>query len=303
MTHRPESWAGVVPAGLTMFDSSGRLDEAASRRHFEWLVETGADGLVVGGTSGEFIALSSAERRRVIELAVEAAAGRVPVIAGTGSFGTRDTIELTQDARRIGADGAIVILPYYQRPTIDETLDHFRAVGSEGGLPIMAYNNPANANAIVLETEHLARLHQAGAIVAVKSTLPTVHQVHELRAHLAPTFRVFYGSFMAPLEGLAGGAHGWISGILNVVLPDAARLVQAIAASDLAAARSAWASILPVKELYTGRVLGSVSDLSIYRAILDARGGWGGSSRLPTQGLTGEQRTQLDRYLRSHDLL
>lgn len=293
----PARWAGVFPAALTMFTASGSLDVSSTRRHFEWLIAEGADGLVVAGTSGEFISLDEQERRKVIAVGVEAAAGRVPVIAGTGYFGTAQTVGLTRFAAEAGADGAIVILPYYQRPTVAEVLHHFRVVGRDGGLPVMAYNNPTNSSAPPLDVAHLQTLHDEAVVTAVKSTFPTVHQVHELRAHLPPTFRVFYGSFMAPLEGLAGGAHGWISGILNVAVPAARRLIDAIGRSDLDEARTAWAEILPIKELYTREALGPVSDLAIYRAILDARGGWGGASRAPLLGLSGAQRVTLERLL------
>jgi 4-hydroxy-tetrahydrodipicolinate synthase len=233
----------------------------------------------------------------VIELGVEAAAGRVPVIAGTGYFATSRTVALTRFAAEAGADGAIVILPYYQRPSVAEIVTHFRNVGRDGGLPVMVYNNPTNANAPALEVEQLADLHADGSVAAIKSTFPTVHQVHELRAHIPPTFRVFYGSFMAPLEGLAGGAHGWISGILNVATPAARRLVDAVASSDLDGARAVWAEILPIKELYTSGAFAGASDLAIYRAILDARGAWGGSSRAPLQSLSSAQRTVLETSL------
>ena len=198
---------------------------------------------------------------------------------------------------RAGADGAIVILPYYQRPAIAEILDHFRQVARASEIPLMAYNNPTNANAPALETDHLRALHAESVVTAVKSTFPTVHQVHELRAGLDPSFRVFYGSFMAPLEGFAGGADGWISGILNVVLPEARRLHRAIVESDLAAARAAWGSILPIKQIYTSKLFGDASDLAIYRAILDSRGLHGGSCRAPLANLTADQHSTLARVL------
>jgi 4-hydroxy-tetrahydrodipicolinate synthase len=297
------TWSGVVPAALTMFDRRGRLDIRASRAHLERLLAEGADGLIVGGTSGEFIALEPRERRRLTEVAVEAAGGRVPVIAGTGCWSTDATIALTRHARDAGADGAIVILPYYQRPFLHEVIEHFVAVAKAVDLPLMAYNNPANSAAPALSAADLAILHAHGAATAVKSTFPTVHQVHEARAVLPDSFRVFYGSFMAPLEGLVGGAHGWISGILNVVTPDARSLVAAVAASDLVAARAAWARMLPIKRLYTESLLGPVSDLVTYRAILDLRGAHGGHSRPPLIALSTDQRARLGRYLAEHDLL
>ena len=214
-------WRGIFPAALTMFDRQGGLDEDATSAHLDRLIAAGAHGVVVGGTSGEFIGLTERERLRLVEVAVAAVAGRVPVIAGTGWFSTHETIALTRAAADAGADGAIVILPYYQKPTVAEIMEHFRAVGRASPIPVMVYNNPANSSAPPLEAAHLGELYADGYVHAVKSTFPTVHQVHEVRAVTDEGFRVFYGSFMAPLEGMAGGAHGWISGILNVATADA----------------------------------------------------------------------------------
>jgi 4-hydroxy-tetrahydrodipicolinate synthase len=276
-------WRGIYPAALTMFDRQGGLDEEASAAHLDRLITAGAHGVVVGGTSGEFIGLTERERVRLVEVAVGAAADRVPVIAGTGWFSTRETISLTRAAADAGADGAIVILPYYQKPT----------VGRASPIPVMVYNNPANSSAPPLEAAQLRELYSDGYAHAVKSTFPTVHQVHEVRAATDDGFRVFYGSFMAPLEGMAGGAHGWISGILNVVTADAVTLWNAMQASDLAAARAAWARILPIKELYTKQPLGPASDLAIYRAMLRLRGQVAGYCRAPLLDLAPEQVERL----------
>jgi 4-hydroxy-tetrahydrodipicolinate synthase len=289
----PAAWAGIFPAVLTMFDADGRIDEAAMRAHLDRLVEDGAHGLVVAGTSGEFISLDDAERRRILEVAVDAVAGRVPLIAGTGTASTASTIALTQDAAAIGADGAIVILPYYQRPSVTEVMEHFRALARATTLPIMVYDNPANSAAPALEAHHLAALYREGAAVAVKSTFPTVHQVHEDRAATDEGFRVFYGSFQAPLEAMSGGAHGWISGILNVVLADALDLWAAVGSGDLAGARAAWSRIAPYRRLYTEQPLGTASDLAIWRGVLELRGEIAGHCRRPTLDLDASQRERL----------
>jgi len=286
-------WRGIYPAALTMFDRQGGLDEEATAAHLDRLITAGAHGVVVGGTSGEFIGLTERERVRLVEVAVGAVAQRVPVIAGTGWFSTRETISLTRAAADAGADGAIVILPYYQKPTVAEIMEHFRAVGRASPIPVMVYNNPANSSAPPLEAAQLRELYSDGYAHAVKSTFPTVHQVHEVRAATDDGFRVFYGSFMAPLEGMAGGAHGWISGILNVVTADAVTLWNAMQASDLAAARAAWARILPIKELYTKQPLGPASDLAIYRAMLRLRGQVAGYCRAPLLDLAPEQVERL----------
>jgi 4-hydroxy-tetrahydrodipicolinate synthase len=290
---REIDWAGIYPAALTMFDAAGRLDEAATAAHIARLVDEGAHGVVVAGTSGEFVSMDDAERRRSIELVVRAVRGRVPVIAGTGYVSTAATIRHTEYAASVGADGAIVILPYYLRPTVREVIEHFRVVGRASPIPIIIYNNPSNSGAPALDALQIRDLYEAGAARAVKSTFPTVHEVHEVRAETDDGFRVFYGSFMAPLEGMAGGAHGWISGILNVVTPDAVDLWAAMQAGDLVRARSIWARILPIKLLYTRQLLGPVSDLAIYRGILQLRGHEGGHCRAPLLDLTADQMDTL----------
>lgn len=287
------TWAGIYPASLTMFTADGSLDDEAMARQLDRLIREGAHGVVVAGTSGEFIGLTDAERRHLIDVGVAAVAGRVPLIAGTGHFSTAETIRLTDYAAAAGADGAIVILPYYQRPTDAEVMAHFRAVGKAAQIPIMVYNNPANSGAPPLSADALRQLYDEGLAVGVKSTFPTVHQVADLRAVTDEGFRVFYGSFMSPLEGMAGGAHGWISGILNVVVPDAVALWNAMQASDLPAARAAWARIAPIRRLYTEAPLGPIGDLALYRAILRLRGELAGYSRAPLQELSPEQVSRL----------
>ena len=296
-------WAGVFPAALTMFDHDGQLDEVATAAHIDYLIRSGAHGVIVAGTSGQFIALDEEERRRVVDVAVSTARGRVPVLAGTGCYATRDTIRLTEYAATAGADGAIVILPYYQRPTEAEVYEHFRVVGRESPIPVMIYNNPANSAAPALGVSKIRELYEGGYAQALKSTLPTVHEIHEVRAETDAGFRVFYGSFMAPLEGLVGGAHGWVSGILNVVTAEAVDLWTAVRAGDLAGAHAAWRRILPTKLLYTRQLLGPASDLAVYRGILRLRGEVAGYSRAPMLDLTDAQMERLRALLESGALL
>ena len=304
MTTTPVTWAGVYPAALTMFDRSGALDRDAYAGHLEHLVASGAHGVVVAGTSGEFASLTEGERHEVIEIAVSVVGGRIPVIAGTGWASTSATLATTRSAEAVGVDGVIVILPYFLIPTVAEILDHFRAVRQATSLPIMVYNNPRNSAAPGLASRDLAALYAEGTVQAVKSTFPTVHEVHELRGATDEDFRVFYGSFVAPLEGFAAGAHGWISGILNVAVAEAVELWQAVAVDrDLDAARRAVAKILPLKYLYTQSILGPVSDLVIYRALLDLRGQHGGFSRAPLAGLAPAQIAHLAEYADQHGLV
>ena len=294
---RVVGWAGVFPAAMTMFSKSGDLDEESTGRHLENLIGNGAHGLVVAGTSGEFIGLTEAERRRLIAVAVSVVNHRVPLIVGTGYFSTRETIRLTEFAAAQGADGAIVILPYYQRPSPAEVAQHYRMIAQAVRLPIMLYNNAGNSGAPAIDAVGIRALFEEGALSAGKSTAATVHEIHELAPRGSGDLKVFYGSFMAPLEAMAGGADGWISGILNVVLPDAISLWSAMQAQDLTLARRVWGRILQIRNIYTRQQVGSVSDLAIYRAILNLRGAKGGYCRPPLLDLTAEQYGLLEAIL------
>ncbi|MEA5457276.1 dihydrodipicolinate synthase family protein [Sinomonas sp. JGH33] len=288
-------WTGVYPAALTHFTPGGEVDYDMTAEHIDWLVGQGAHGLIVGGTSGEFVGMDLAEHRRLIDTAVSAVAGRVPVIVGSGRYSTAESVSLTEHAQQAGADGVLVVQPYFQRPNRLEVLTHYRAVGNVG-MPLMVYNIPANSAADPVSVSDLALLHAEGVAHAVKSTLPTVNQIHEIRMATDDSFRVFYGGISSPLEGLAGGAHAWVSGVLNVIVPEAVRLWDAMAASDLAAARAAWQPIARVAGLVS-QFRGEAGDLAVYRALLGIMGRPSGASRAPLLGLTPDQAKRLESAL------
>jgi 4-hydroxy-tetrahydrodipicolinate synthase len=299
----PPPIAGVWPAVMTMFDADGGIDEAGTARHVEYLIRSGAHGLVAAGTSGEFIALDNEERLRVIRTIIQAANGRVPVYAGTGHYSTRHTIALTQAAERLGASGAIVILPYFQKPPKASVLAHFRTLRAASGLPIMLYNNPANSACVELTSRDVAALAEEGVIQSVKSTFESCVPVHDLLHRCGDRLRVFYGSFQSPMEALLGGAHGWISGFLNFLTADCVALYAASARGDVAETRRIWGRLLPFKQLFTHQVLGPVNDLDIYRAGLELLGEHGGRSRLPFEPLDREQRTALATLMKQQGYL
>jgi 4-hydroxy-tetrahydrodipicolinate synthase len=295
--------AGIWPAVMTMFDADGDIDDAATARHVDYLIRSGAHGLVAAGTSGEFISLDNDERLRVIRVILEAADGRVPVYAGTGHYSTRHTIALTQAAERLGASGAIVILPYFQKPPKPSVLTHYRSLRSATSLPIMLYNNPANSACVELSSRDVAMLAEEGTIQSVKSTFESCVPVHDLVHRCGDRLRVFYGSFQSPMEALLGGAHGWISGFLNFLTADCAALYAACARGDVAESRRIWGRLLPFKQLFTHQMLGPVNDLDIYRAGLELLGEHGGRSRLPFEPLDREQRKALEALMRQQGYL
>lgn len=294
---------GIFPAALTMFNEQGDLDEAGTARHVDYLLRSGAHGIVACGTSGEFIALTEEERLRVIGWIIQAVAHRVPVYAGTGHYSTRLTIELCHAAEKAGADGLILILPYYQKPPKDAIIRHFRTVRRETSLPLMLYNNPAYAGCAELTPRDVAALVEEGIFQSIKSTFESVVPVHDLLYLCGDRLRVFYGSFKAPLEALLAGGHGWISGFLNFLTADCVALYEACAVGNVARARTIWTKLLPFIHLYTHQTLGPVNDLAIYRAGLDLMGEYGGYSRAPFYPLTTSQQENLKNLMRQEGIL
>ena len=286
-----ERFRGIFPAALTMFDKDNQLDENATARHWEWLIENQrVDGLVIAGTSGEFIAMESEERKRVFRLARDVVRRRVPVIYGSGHYSTRISIELSEEAQNCGADGIIVILPYFQKPSKPAVVEHYRRIRKSVNLPLMLYNNPHNSACVDFSPLEISKLADEDVFHMVKSTYGTVEPVHDLRYLLGDRIAIFYGSFIAGYEGLCAGAHGWISGLLNVAATAAKQLYDAVAVKgDAALGLRIWKRILPLVHLYTHQQIGPVSDLAIYRAMLNLWGLEGGYSRDPLFPLDQDQ--------------
>ena len=290
-----DRFRGIFPAALTMFDKDNNLDEDATGRHWEWLItQQGVDGLVVAGTSGEFIAMDMEERIRVFRLVKDVVRGRVPVIFGSGHYSTKLTITLSEEAERCGADGLIVILPYYQRPSKAAVIEHFRRVRRATNLPIMLYNNPHNSACVDFNPREVAQFVDEDVVHMVKSTYGTVEPIHDLSYLVGDRMAIFYGSFLAGFEGLCGGANGWISGILNVATKAAKAMYKAVVIdNDAQKGLRIWKKILPLVHLYTYQQIGPVSDLAIYRSILKFWQLPGGYSRDPFFPLDAQQTETL----------
>lgn len=298
MPYALEKFRGIFPAALTMFDRENHLDEEATALHWDWLIRQGVDGLVIAGTSGEFIALENQERIRLFRLAREVSAGRVPLILGSGHYSTRLSIELSGEAQNCGADAIIVILPYYQKPSKDAVVRHFREVRAAVDIPVMLYNNPANSACVDFSPREVARLVEEDVVHMVKSTYETVVPVHDLALLAGSRMAIFYGSFLAAFEALAAGAHGWISGILNIVPVTAREMYDAVVThNDVRRGFEIWKRILPLVHLYTHRKIGAVSDLAIYRSILNFWGLKGGYCRNPFYPLSEDQEQYLFQLL------
>ncbi len=239
------SIAGVYTALITPFREDGGVDETALRELVERQVAAGVDGVVPCGSTGEAATLSHAEHRRVIELVVLAARGRMRVIAGTGSNNTREAIELSVAARDAGADGALLISPYYNKPTQEGIFQHYAAVAAAARFPVLIYNIPGRTASNILP-ETLARLADVEHIAGVKDCCGNLDQVSQTLALCPPEFSLLSGddSFTLPL--LALGAHGVISVASNVAAREMVELVSAFRGGKPQRAREIHFRLLPL---------------------------------------------------------
>jgi 4-hydroxy-tetrahydrodipicolinate synthase len=239
------TFQGSIVALVTPF-RNGKVDEAKLRELVEWHVAQGTDAIVPCGTTGESPTLSHDEHKRVVEIVVEAARGRVPVIAGTGSNSTAEAIDLTAHAEKAGAQGALVVNPYYNKPTQEGLYRHFRSVAEAVGLPILVYNIQSRT-AVNVETETLARLAKdCPNIVGVKEASGSLDQMTQVILACGPDFSVLSGDDTLTLPLMAVGGRGVISVVANIVPRETHEMTQAALSGDWKQARELFLRLFPL---------------------------------------------------------
>lgn len=235
---------GSIPALVTPF-KDGALDEAGLTRLVEWQIEQGSTGLVPVGTTGESPTLSHSEHRRVTELVIEGAAGRVPVIAGCGSNSTREAIELTQHAQAAGADAALIVCPYYNKPSQEGMFEHFKAITKACDLPIIIYNIPGRS-IVDMTPGTMAQLAAFDPIIGVKDATGDAARIPATRHACGPDFIQLSGNDDMTLGLMAAGAHGAISVTANVAPKLCADFQAACRSGDYAAALKLQDALYPL---------------------------------------------------------
>jgi 4-hydroxy-tetrahydrodipicolinate synthase len=240
-----QTFQGSFVAMVTPF-RNGKVDEAKLRELVELHVANGTDGLIPCGTTGESPSLNHDEHRRVVEIVVEAARGRIRVVAGTGSNSTAEAIDLTKHAERAGAAGALVVNPYYNKPTQEGLYRHFRAVAESVAIPILVYNIQSRT-AVNVETDTMARLaRDVRNIVGVKEASGSLDQMSQVIAACGPDFSVLSGDDNITLPLLAIGGSGVVSVIANIVPRETADLVHAALDGDWKRARDLHYRLFPL---------------------------------------------------------
>lgn len=294
-------WSGPMPAVVTPFDAVGRLDEEGFRANVERLLAAGSTGIVAGGCTGEFWALSIAERKALFNLAVQTVRGRGTVLVGTGAVTEGEVIELTRHARIAGCDGALVMPPYFIRLTDDEIFAHYAAVSNAVDLPLCLYNIPGNAvNAI--SPALAARLARLENVVAIKESSGDWDNFYATLLAVRDSLRVFCGpSSLFGVPAVLLGADGLIDCFPNVWAPGGLDLYYAARDGRLKEAEALQALGRQLTDLFTsdGRTLYPAT-----KAAMDILGyAGGGAPRPPLRSLVGEPLEGLRRGLVTLGLL
>lgn len=296
MARRGEQFAGLTVAIVTPF-KNGELDEAALRKQVDFQIEAGTNGLCPVGTTGECPTLTHEEHERVIAIVCEQARGRVRVMAGTGSNNTREAIRLTKFAKSAGADGAMMVAPYYNKPTPEGFFQHYKAVADACDLPIVLYNIPGRT-AKNMEPETIARMAEAcPTIVAIKEATGSMDQASQVLALTDLT--VLSGDDSLTLPIMSMGGSGIVSVVGNIVPKDMLALIAAWKAGDIAKAQQWHHKLFPLCR----DLLGIATNPIPIKAAMQELKRDSGELRLPMTPLADAQRENLRATLKRYGLL
>lgn len=280
---------GVLAALVTPMKANAAIDFRALAQHVETMIAAGVHGLIPLGSTGEFYALTPAERQEVIRVTLAAAAGRVPVVAGTNAGSTRDVIAFSREAEELGCDAVMLAPPYYSLPTPEELRAHYQAVHDAIGIPIMLYNYPGRTG-VDMTPEFIAQLAELPRIRYVKESTGEINRISTLLRRCGDRLGVFCGGDTVAFESLALGAIGWVGGVVNVAPRSHVELYRLmVERRDFAAARELYFHMLPLLNLMEGG--GKYTQW--VKAACGLVGRPVGAPRAPLRAATAAERRQL----------
>jgi len=277
-----KTFRGTYTVMITPFTPAGEVDAEALRGFVDWQIGQGIHGLIPLGSTGEFLSLDDDEKVLVAETVIAQAAGRVPVLIGTGAEDTREVVRLSRRAEKLGADGVMIIPPFYSTPTDDELVHHYKTVADAISLPIMVYNNPATAN-VDLKPALVARLAEIDNCLYIKESTLEVTRVRDIIRLCGDRMTVFGG--ILGFESFVEGAQGWVAVASNVVPQAMARIFSLVVDEGaINAARKLYLDHLPVIEFVGGQAY-----VAGTKALLGHMGFPAGMPRPPRLPLPGPQ--------------
>lgn len=287
----------VITAMATPFDREGRVDYQRAAELARRLAERGSESLVVAGTTGESPTLSDEEKVELFRTVKQAVGGRAKVIAGTGTYDTAHSIHLSREAERVGADGLLLVNPYYNRPSQDGLYAHFRAVAESTALPVILYNIPGRTGVNCLP-ETVARLAQVPNIVAIKEASGSLDQASEVRKRTPPDFLLYSGDDSLTLPMLAVGGVGVVSVASHLVGEEIGQMIRAFLAGEVRRALEIHLRLWPLF-----KVLFITTNPVPLKAALRLAGFDVGGPRLPLVEATPREQEQIRGVLQELALL
>ena len=237
---------GSYTALITPFRNGG-IDEDAFQKFVNWQIEQGTNGLVPVGTTGESPTLSHAEHKRVVDLCIEAASGRVPVIAGAGSNSTAEAVDFARHAKEAGADGILVVTPYYNKPTQEGLYQHYKAINDAVDIPVIIYNIPGRS-VVDMSVDTMTRLFRLKNIVGVKDATADLARASQQRGAMGPEFNQLTGEDATALGFMAHGGDGAISVTANIAPAHCSEFQKACLSGDFGRALKIQDRLMPLHD-------------------------------------------------------
>jgi 4-hydroxy-tetrahydrodipicolinate synthase len=290
---------GIIPAVLTPFNNKGEFDEEAQRENLRFLIENGVHGLMVNGSTGEAENLSREERRKNVELAVEEAGGKIPVIAGTGVPSTKVTIDLSKDAKDAGADAVMIVTPFYLIPNEEGLIKHYKTIAEKVDIPIVLYNIPQHTK-VNLDSILIEKLcNEVSTIVGLKDSYGNLSQFADTIARVGDKISVLTGCDDLILPSLILGAPGAIIALANIAPKMVVELFEYVQKGEINKAKEIYFKLLPI-----ARAIGSEYNFPApVKEAVNLLGRKAGPPRSPITQLSTKEKEEIKKALKHAGLI
>lgn len=288
---------GVMPAAMTFWNADESYNQKETDRYLRWLVEKGSHGLSITGSTGENISMRFQEQKDIIESMLKSIDRAVPVYVGTGRYTTKETIELSQHAEKCGADGVLVIMPYYLIPHKRAVMNHFRELRKAIEIEICLYNNPRFCN-YEMTTLEVKQMVNEGIIDSIKAAHGDPERIHSLKYHCGDELTVLYGHDYDAMESFFAKADGWLSG-MPAIFPKFARTLFDICTveKDVDKANDYWYKIQPFIDYFITYSTNDPHWHEVFKYVLQVQGFDAGIPRRPLGELSNDEKKKIDALL------
>lgn len=288
---------GTFVVMVTPFKENEDLDEKGLRQNIDWYIKEGIHGVICNGSTSEFANLSKEERKRVIDITVNQARGRVPVMSGTAAHSTRETVEMTAYAEKAGCAAVLLVPPYYGGPNQDEIYEYYKGVAEAVPIQIMVYNNPYTSG-VDIQPQTIARIAEIENIPYVKESSADIRRIHEIIMLCGDKIDVWCGWEDLAYESLILGCKGWVCPTANIIPKMTVKLFDLVQAKRLREAERLYYKMLPLLRCLEASQLGAKT-----KEAMNMLGRRGGKPRRPFLPLAKEQKPEIRKILKELGVL